>query len=259
MKRLDEVSQNIAATAMQPGRSSQISSAGSGTRDMTAITTYQPSRRPTADEVPAILTKLHTQKPWQIKPNDRSEIQNGLRLLAWANLTATYDELAYWVGRTLSHFNRRDTDKDGVIISDLSGAAVRRGVSLCAAAAVLEEIWIEAKEETGPDGTKYPAKFPPAGEILRRMAEKTEFYALIHSRLDGYASRPELPDDRRNDRTPRRRNMTLAEKQDMYGGRLWHEWTGQEQAEMEIYLKTLEPPYRAIFRSMYKIPEEIAA
>lgn len=174
MKTLAEASKNIAATASTTTKNSQICSDGLGTKAGTEITKFQPPRRPTADEIPDILSKVRSIRPWQTRPDDhlaRSAAKN----LSWTTIPATYDEATYWIARALAHFPRRDATKDAIIISDLAGEISHHGYSLLAVAGVLEMIWKSATEEK--------PWWPVTGQILQDIAAKSAMYERMRDQL----------------------------------------------------------------------------
>ena len=161
-------------------------------------------------------------------------MKNALKVLAFTTIPANYDEIAYWIARTLAHFPRRDSAKDGVVISDLSGVAVKKGVSLCAAVHVLESIWQEANEEN--------PWFPVTGQILQDMVEKTKSYALQIDRLQN--PKVALPPPQKP-----------AEQPDKYGGRKWPDWTENERAAFLEEIRPYMPSIKRIMKNLYDVPE----
>jgi hypothetical protein len=181
MKKIGEITPERSLTAYEdlggivtrPEKRTLTPSAGSGMGDLTALMTNQP--RPEMDEVADILSLVRSIKPWQIQPEDQKAAQDALKILAYCLIPATYDEAAYWIGRMLAHFPRRDIQGDGVVIADLAGSMIEEGVSLVAVAAVTEDAWKAA--------TKKNPWLPPSGEILKDAVNRSKSFYWQHDHL----------------------------------------------------------------------------
>jgi hypothetical protein len=165
--------EDLGGIATRPAKKTPTPSAGLGTAGSTALTTNQP--RPQLDEVADILSLARSIKPWQIGPEDQKAATDALKILDYCLIPATYDEAAYWIGRMLAHFPRRDIQGDGVVVADLAGNMVESGVSLIAVAAVTEDAWKAA--------TKKNPWLPPSGEILKDAVDRTKSYQAQADRL----------------------------------------------------------------------------
>lgn len=178
MKALAEESQNTENIANLPEKSKKTCSGGSGTE--VGKTTTQ-SQSISQDQVQDILSTLRSVKLWTIEPRTQKEEQNVLRLLESIKIKATYKDAAYWIGRTLAHFPRRDSTKDGIVISDISGAIVDDGLGIMAVASVCEEAWRSSSNEN--------PWFPPTGQLLKDMKKwevsRKELYYKLKSKGPG--------------------------------------------------------------------------
>lgn len=110
---------------------------------------------------------MHSGWLWKIKHGDDNALE-AVKILGMMSIPATYEQIALVLGRMMAHFPGRDPAKDAIVISDISGAAERSGVSAVAAIAVCEKLWQES-DSGNPFKT-------PSGEILKRMKDQTDIY-----------------------------------------------------------------------------------
>lgn len=172
MKPLSEISSRVASdmqdTLSAADTRQNIAALGSTLPAGATITTARPAFLPPED-VPDILSMLSCKALWQIKPtSDPRDVQNALHVLELALLPATREQAAYWVGRLLAHFPRRDVTKDQIVISDLASDLIDAGCSQVGIASVCRELRQEADNEN--------PFMPPAGEVLRRAKDRDGGY-----------------------------------------------------------------------------------
>lgn len=153
-----------------------------------------------------------------------------------AEIKADHNEMIYWLGRLFLHFPQRNSEKDGVIISDISGACIERGVSLVAVAAIYKEIWEES--------TKENPWLPSSGEILNRIIAKTNYYRNLKQRIV-------------NPIKPYPRIEKRYESQDIFCGRKWKDFTKEDHIIFSIRYYKLLSGIRPIWRIIYEIPDNI--
>lgn len=235
MKKLEKALPAIVDTVMEPEKKTAICSAGLGTNATTAITPYLPQRRPQMDEVPAIVSKLRSTKLWAIRPEDQTDTNKALKILAWTTIEAKYDECTYWIARMLAHFPAREVTKDGVIIADIASACVEEKASLVAVAFVCDELWKQS--------TKENPWLPPSGEVLKAIKERTESY---RNAIERFANpKVALPPPKAPEPPP-----------DPYQGRKWEEFTDEDHERFAEQYHELMPTLRPIWRRLYEVPED---
>lgn len=119
------------------------------------------------EEVPAIALEMQSAR--------RSTTPLDEQLLMKATIPTTFDNCAYWLGRLLAHFPRRDSSKDGVVISDISGELTGQRCSAVSVYEVCREFWQEATDEN--------PFWPPSGEIINRIESRSDMYRNLFDRL----------------------------------------------------------------------------
>lgn len=191
----------------------------------------------TPDLTMGILSKLHSIKPWQIKPEDRKAVRNALQLLEYALIPTDYDSAAYWIGRLLAHFPRRDSTKDAIIVADLSGVIVDENLSVIAVAKACDEIWKSSSNEN--------PWLPASGEILKRIQDQEESYQTMYRRLVNPL--PVLPQPKPKEPEPKK-----------YGADKWADMTEEARARFVNDQSSLWPSLRKIMYRVYDAPYEKA-
>lgn len=158
-----------------------------------------------------------------------------MQTLAYCLIPATYDEASFWVTRMLSHFPRRDSQKDGIVIADLAGSMIDDGVSLMACYVTCESAWKGATTEN--------PWMPPSGQILKDAKAQTESYQRQHERLAN--PKPALP------------KPAPVEKPDPYGGRKWTDFTEEDKQRFYGELRPMMLSIRRIYLRCFDAPENL--
>jgi hypothetical protein len=172
MKELSPALEDIGISARQKGSSTSIAARGSISADgkgsgLPALA-GKPLQSLQPDQAQDILSKLRSIRPGMIKRDDQKAAKNALPVLELALIPATYDDCTYWVGRLLAHFPRRDTAKDGIVLSDLGADLTEDGVSHAALISICDELRRESTDEK--------PFMPPSGEIILRANKRTDSY-----------------------------------------------------------------------------------
>ena len=176
------------------------------------------------------IRQAHSRSLWRIKPDAREREADNLVLQALL-IRATYDEACMWIGRMLQHFPARQTDKDAVIVSDLAGDCLESGVSLCAVIAACDDVRRAATADN--------PFLPPTGDLLRRMKEKTEEWAM-------YLKRNKTPEKQ----LPTAKEWKKEVKPDTvpWFGLMWREFTEAHRRSLDAHLATMKPEDARAYR-----------
>lgn len=154
-------------------------------------------------------------------------------------IRANHDELTYWIARLFAHFPQRDSEKDGIFISDITRRCLECRVSLMAVVAVYDEIWQETSREN--------VWIPPSGEILRRIIDKSKYYDMVRERVIN--PKKILPKSK-----PIKR---ITKPNDPFNGKKWKDFTDDDKKKfIDDYFK-LPKKIRSIFVMLYKSPDEL--
>jgi len=145
-------------------------------RGATGLTRSKMTDEAQVSHVADILSKLSSMRYWAIPLTDQKAATSALRMLDSISETVTYDQAAIWISKLLSHFPRRDSTKDQIIVSDLAAELVECGISHGSVAYVYKQTWINADNEN--------PFFPPAGQIRMECLEKDRSFALTYEHLE---------------------------------------------------------------------------
>lgn len=127
--------------------------------------------------------------------------------------------------RLLAHFPRRDSTKDGVVVSDISAAVENQGLSLIAVAQVYDDLWKESSADN--------PFLPPSGEILKRIVEQTKTYRWQYERLKNPPAA--LIEHKRPDMVP------LPELP--WEGKKWADLDDETREKYAVYVTTIPTAY----------------
>lgn len=130
-----------------------------------------PTDRREPDQVMAIASRMSCKRLSAIKQGTLNADQMDYRLLTSLTAKAGKQDYAYWTGRLLAHFPRRDATKDAIVISDLGRLLEEIDASAVAVCQVCEDL---LKESTVDNPF-----MPPTGEIIERVKLRMWFFEKI--------------------------------------------------------------------------------
>jgi hypothetical protein len=159
------VKPRVSTTSISSHGSTSVDGKASGRREL-AI--KEPLRSLQPSQAQDILSKLRSIKPSLIKLEDQKAVKSALPLLELSMIPATYEDCAYWIGRLLAHFPRRDTTKDGIVISDIASDLVEEEIPHTALIATCDELRRESTDDK--------PWMPPSGEIIQRARKRATIW-----------------------------------------------------------------------------------
>lgn len=190
-----------------------------------------------------ILRECRSLSLWQIKPGDENA-EHACKILEKALLPGNRETYAIAISRLLQHFPARQTERDAVIISDLTADCVEDGIALCALVKVCHELRKESSLEC--------PFLPPSGEILQRALKQTREWK---SRLDILKRPPPTL-------LPKPAPKVVQNRPSVpWLGKQWGRYDNNDKKALQQHLRTLAPlkrkEYSQYLQSMCGVPKEV--